>query len=83
MYYLPPGGPEHLHGGPPFYGPPGPPPPGVMLNGPDFASLRSMLAKQIEYYFRLNFILPLSSLYLSTFSPTSKVAKLFIIGLAV
>lgn len=52
MYYLPAAAPDPMRGGPPFFGPPGPPP-GVMLAGPDPASLRSMLVKQIEYYFSI------------------------------
>lgn len=52
MYYLPAAAPEPMRGGPPFFGPPGPPP-GVILTGPDPASLRSLLVKQIEYYFSI------------------------------
>ncbi|MCO5602282.1 hypothetical protein L7F22_056411 [Adiantum nelumboides] len=52
MYYMPAAAPDPMRGGPPFYGPPGPPP-GVMFSGPDPASLRSMLVKQIEYYFSI------------------------------
>ncbi|KAI5055628.1 hypothetical protein GOP47_0029149 [Adiantum capillus-veneris] len=52
MYYMPAAAPDPIRGGPPFFGPPGPPP-GVMFTGPDPASLRSMLVKQIEYYFSI------------------------------
>lgn len=50
MYYLPAAAPDPLCG-PAFFAPPGPP--GVVLTGPDPASLRAMLVKQIEYYFSI------------------------------
>lgn len=83
MYYFPPGAPEHLHGGTLFYGPPGPPPPGVMIASPDPASLRLMLAKQIEYYFRLDFVMLFPGIYLSTLSITFEVTKNSMIASAV
>lgn len=50
MYYVPAATPDPLRT-PPFFAPPPPGPPGIMLTGPDPASLRAMLVKQIEYYF--------------------------------
>eukprot|EP01018_Ginkgo_biloba_P038086 Gb_28833 [translate_table: standard] len=48
MYYLPAAPPEPMRGAPYFtHGPP----PGVLMPGPEAVPLRSMLIKQIEYYF--------------------------------
>ena len=49
IYYVPPGMPGYVRT-PPYY-PPIVPPAGVM-HGPDPITLRSMIMKQIEYYFR-------------------------------
>eukprot|EP00250_Pteridium_aquilinum_P019194 c24339_g8_i1 orf=633-2921(-) len=50
MYYVPAGAPEFVHG-PPYFSPMAPP--GGMMHGPDPLALRSMLLKQIDYYFSI------------------------------
>ncbi|KAH7292302.1 hypothetical protein KP509_29G061100 [Ceratopteris richardii] len=52
LYYVPASAADPMRSVPPYFVPPGPPP-GVVIAGPDPASLRSMLVKQIEYYFSI------------------------------